>query len=111
MEMPMTIGDSSGPFIDPHTVHHVFTADSGDVEETRIATRRQRMLRRLLEDTALLYGDLYADDAEYTRTQRSSLAKPFPTLIAPTASTTSPCRPCRWPENTRTSYRRPGPRR
>ncbi|WP_168589085.1 DUF2398 family protein [Saccharopolyspora sp. ASAGF58] len=60
-------------FIDPHTVHHVFIADSGDVEEVRIATRRQRMLRRLLEDTVLLYGDLHPEDADYARAQRSSL--------------------------------------
>ena len=61
-------------FIDPHTVHRVFTADSGDVDDVRMATRRQRMLRRLLEDTALLYGDLHPEDADYARAQRSSLA-------------------------------------
>lgn len=61
-------------FIDPHTVHRAFTMDGHDLDEVRTATRRQRMLRRLLEDTALLYGDLHVDDADYARTQRSSLA-------------------------------------
>lgn len=61
-------------FIDPHTVHRVFTVDGQGLDEARIATRRQRMLRRLLEDTALLYGDLHVDDADYARAQRSSLA-------------------------------------
>ncbi|MCK2245204.1 MULTISPECIES: DUF2398 family protein [unclassified Crossiella] len=61
-------------FIDPHTVHRVFTVEGQDLEEVRTATRRQRMLRHLLEDTALLYGDLHPDDADYARAQRSSLA-------------------------------------
>jgi hypothetical protein len=41
---------------------------------TRTATRSQRMLRTLAEDTALLYDDLRPEDAEYARGQRSWLA-------------------------------------
>lgn len=40
----------------------------------RTATRSQRMLRTLVEDTALFYADLHPADAEYARGQRSWLA-------------------------------------
>ena len=40
----------------------------------RTATRSQRMLRTLVEGTALLYADLHPEDAEYARGQRSWLA-------------------------------------
>ena len=48
---------------------------AGDEEyASRIATRSQRLLRTLVEDTALLYADLHPIDAEYARGQRSWLA-------------------------------------
>jgi uncharacterized protein (TIGR02678 family) len=67
-------------FTDPYTVELSFrTDDSGDVDgdamaSARAATRSQRLLRTLVEDTALLYGDLHPVDAEYARSQRSWLA-------------------------------------
>jgi len=48
--------------------------DAAATPGRRTATRSQRMLRILVEDTALLYADLHADDAEYARGQRSWLA-------------------------------------
>ncbi len=73
-------------FIDPHTV--ALALRPPEVEEddaddnyglkitpgTRTVTRSQRMLRTLVEDTALLYADLHPEDAEYARGQRSWLA-------------------------------------
>jgi uncharacterized protein (TIGR02678 family) len=67
-------------FTDPHTVGLAFrpTADEGVSEDeataVRTATRSQRLLRILVEDTALLYADLHPLDAEYARGQRSWLA-------------------------------------
>ena len=70
-------------FTDPHTValalrQPEFDDDGNDGPKstpgTRIATRSQRMLRTLVEDTALLYADLHPEDAEYARGQRSWLA-------------------------------------
>jgi uncharacterized protein (TIGR02678 family) len=66
-------------FTDPHTVGLAFqpTADesaNGDETAARVATRSQRLLRTLVEDTALLYADLHPLDAEYARGQRSWLA-------------------------------------
>lgn len=73
-------------FTDPHTValalrHPEVDEDDEDSSDglqstsgMRTATRSQRMLRTLVEDTALLYADLYPDDAEYARGQRSWLA-------------------------------------
>jgi uncharacterized protein (TIGR02678 family) len=73
-------------FTDPHTVALALRqpeVDEGDddgsdglesTSGTRTATRSQRMLRTLVEDTALLYADLYPEDAEYARGQRSWLA-------------------------------------
>jgi uncharacterized protein (TIGR02678 family) len=75
-------------FTDPYTVHLALTprspADDDDEEDDdddeeeeeapRIATRSQRLLRTLVEDTALLYADLHPIDAEYARGQRSWLA-------------------------------------
>ena len=73
-------------FTDPHTValalrHPEVDEDDEDSSDglqstsgTRTATRSQRMLRTLVEDTALLYADLHPDDAEYARGQRSWLA-------------------------------------
>ena len=74
-------------FTDPHTVALALRQfkvdnedDDGDNEGlrsmpgTRTATRSQRILRTLVEDTALLYADLHPDDAEYARGQRSWLA-------------------------------------
>ena len=66
-------------FTDPHTVGLAFqpaadeNADDGETA-ARIATRSQRLLRTLVEDTALLYADLHPLDAEYARGQRSWLA-------------------------------------
>ncbi|WP_433007919.1 DUF2398 family protein [Kribbella sp. CA-294648] len=60
-------------FTDPHTVGLLFTGGD-ESEEGRIATRGQRVLRTLVEDTALLYADLHPADAEYARAQRSWLA-------------------------------------
>jgi uncharacterized protein (TIGR02678 family) len=73
-------------FTDPHTVALALRqpeVDEGDdygndglksALGTRTATRSQRMLRTLVEDTALLYADLHPEDAEYARGQRSWLA-------------------------------------
>ncbi len=66
-------------FTDPHTVSLAFQpiADERASDETsaaRTATRSQRLLRTLVEDTALLYADLHPLDAEYARSQRSWLA-------------------------------------
>ena len=73
-------------FTDPHTValalrHPEVDEDDEDSSDglkstpgTRTATRSQRMLRTLVEDTALLYADLHPEDAEYARGQRSWLA-------------------------------------
>jgi len=72
-------------FTDPHTVALALRqseVDEGDDDGndglkstlgTRTATRSQRMLRTLVEDTALLYADLHPEDAEYARGQRSWL--------------------------------------
>jgi uncharacterized protein (TIGR02678 family) len=73
-------------FTDPHTVALALRQpevdeDDGDDNDglkstpgTRTATRSQRILRTLVEDTALLYADLHPEDAEYARGQRSWLA-------------------------------------
>lgn len=73
-------------FTDPHTVALALRQpevdedgeDGSDGQQstpgTRTATRSQRMLRTLVEDTALLYADLHPEDAEYARGQRSWLA-------------------------------------
>lgn len=73
-------------FTDPHTVALALRQpevdedgeDSSDGQQstpgTRTATRGQRMLPTLVEDTALLYSDLHPEDAEYARGQRSWLA-------------------------------------
>lgn len=73
-------------FTDPHTVALALRQtevdedgeDSSDGQQgapgMRTATRSQRMLRTLVEDTALLYADLHPEDAEYARGQRSWLA-------------------------------------
>lgn len=72
-------------FTDPYTVALALrepdTDDGGESPDgtpgspsARTATRSQRMLRTLVEDTALLYADLQPDDAEYARGQRSWLA-------------------------------------
>lgn len=72
-------------FTDPYTVALALgQPEAEEVDEgsdglagaagTRTATRSQRMLRTLVEDTALLYADLHAEDAEYARAQRSWLA-------------------------------------
>lgn len=73
-------------FTDPHTVALALRQpevdedgeDSSDGQQStpgmRTTTRSQRMLRTLVEDTALLYADLHPEDAEYARGQRSWLA-------------------------------------
>jgi uncharacterized protein (TIGR02678 family) len=64
-------------FTDPYTVELALTPGSPareDEEAFRIPTRSQRLLRVLVEDTALLYADLHPIDAEYARGQRSWLA-------------------------------------
>jgi uncharacterized protein (TIGR02678 family) len=70
-------------FTDPHTVALALRQPEDDEDNsdalqstlgTRTATRSQRMLRTLVEDTALLYADLHPEDAEYARGQRSWLA-------------------------------------
>lgn len=73
-------------FTDPYTVQLAFARDdhggetddasgeTGDTPTARAATRSQRLLRILVEDTALLYADLHPLDAEYARGQRSWLA-------------------------------------
>ncbi len=70
-------------FTDPYTVQLAFAADdrygetdeatgeAGDMPAARAATRSQRLLRILVEDTGLLYADLHPIDAEYARGQRS----------------------------------------
>lgn len=68
----VVIADALLQFTDPHTVSLLLTTD--DSEEGRVATRGQRMLRILVEDTALLHADLHPADAEYARAQRSWLA-------------------------------------
>ena len=66
-------------FTDPHTVSLALqppaddSPDDGDTPAW-IATRGQRLLRTLVEDTAVLYADLHPLDAEYARGQRSWLA-------------------------------------
>lgn len=60
---------------DPYTVELALAArPDPDAETGRTATRGQRMLRILVEDTALIYSDLHPADAEYARGQRSWLA-------------------------------------
>lgn len=64
-------------FTDPYTVELALAPpqpDAGAGEAARLHTRRQRLLRILVEDTALLYADLHPLDAEYARAQRSWLA-------------------------------------
>ncbi|MGE5292999.1 MAG: DUF2398 family protein [Micromonosporaceae bacterium] len=64
-------------FTDPYTVHLALTPRSpvrDEEDASRIPTRSQRLLRTLVEDTALLYADLHPIDAEYARGQRSWLA-------------------------------------
>jgi uncharacterized protein (TIGR02678 family) len=61
-------------FTDPYTVEQALSSkDTGD-NAARLPTRGQRMLRILVEDTALLYADLHPADADYARGQRSWLA-------------------------------------
>jgi uncharacterized protein (TIGR02678 family) len=67
-------------FTDPYTVELAFRAGDGTSDDdgrdgTRAATRSQRLLRTLVEDTALLYAELHPVDAEYARGQRSWLAR------------------------------------
>jgi uncharacterized protein (TIGR02678 family) len=64
-------------FVDPYTVSLALQAEALDEDAEiarRTATRMQRLLRMLVEGTALLYADLHPADAEYARTQRSRLA-------------------------------------
>jgi uncharacterized protein (TIGR02678 family) len=66
-------------FTDPYTVELALAPGAGspgegDDESSRLHTRSQRMLRVLVEDTALLYADLHPLDADYARGQRSWLA-------------------------------------
>jgi len=69
-------------FTDPYTVERALAAGqpaadpAADAEDdtSRIHTRSQRLLRVLVEDTALHYADLHPLDAEYARGQRSWLA-------------------------------------
>lgn len=73
-------------FTDPHTVALALRQPEDDEDDEdssdgrrgtlgmRTATRSQRMLRTLVEDTALFYADLHPEDAEYARGQRSWLA-------------------------------------
>jgi uncharacterized protein (TIGR02678 family) len=64
-------------FTDPYTVElalAVGQAVADEDEAFRIHTRSQRLLRVLVEDTALIYADLHPLDAEYARGQRSWLA-------------------------------------
>jgi uncharacterized protein (TIGR02678 family) len=72
-------------FADPHTVGLAFQPPEDDnaggnpnddrqTDSSRTSTRSQRLLRTLVEDTALLYADLHPLDAEYLRGQRSWLA-------------------------------------
>ena len=66
--------DSLLQFTDPHTVGLALNRGEGLDDSARGATRGQRMLRALVESTALLYADLHPTDAEYARAQRSWLA-------------------------------------
>ena len=70
-------------FTDPYTVELAFRTDDGTNDQgadddaaasARAATRSQRLLRTLVEDTALLYADLHPVDADYARGQRTWLA-------------------------------------
>jgi uncharacterized protein (TIGR02678 family) len=65
-------------FTDPYTVELTLAAGQptadGEDDTSRIHTRSQRLLRVLVEDTALLFADLHPVDAEYARGQRSWLA-------------------------------------
>ncbi len=66
-------------FTDPYTVERALAAEphagaADDDESSRVHTRSQRLLRILVEDTALLYADLHPLDADYARGQRSWLA-------------------------------------
>ena len=74
-------------FTDPHTVQLAIVPgaasrmagaapgeDEDEEQAGRLHTRSQRLLRTLVEDTALLYADLHPIDAEYARGQRSWLA-------------------------------------
>ncbi len=61
-------------FTDPYTVELALAPGAGGDEASRMHTRSQRLLRVLVEDTALLYADLHPLDAEYARGQRSWLA-------------------------------------
>jgi hypothetical protein len=67
-------------FADPHTVGLALQPPAEDTvgddgaAAARTATRSQRLLRTLVEDTALLYADLHPLDAEYARGQRTWLA-------------------------------------
>jgi uncharacterized protein (TIGR02678 family) len=64
-------------FTDPYTVHLALAPEAPGNEEddaARLPSRSQRLLRTLVEDTALLYADLHPSDAEYARGQRSWLA-------------------------------------
>jgi uncharacterized protein (TIGR02678 family) len=69
-------------FTDPYTVEQALAADrpaageagADEDEASRIHTRSQRLLRILVEDTALLFAGLHPLDAEYARGQRSWLA-------------------------------------
>ncbi len=67
-------------FTDPYTVELAFrpgdstSTDDSIATSARAATRSQRLLRTLVEDTALLYADLHPVDAEYARGQRTWLA-------------------------------------
>jgi uncharacterized protein (TIGR02678 family) len=60
-------------FTDPYTVERALeasqpAASEDDEDQTsRIHTRSQRLLRILVEDTALLFADLHPLDAEYAR--------------------------------------------
>ncbi len=64
-------------FTDPYTVERALAPARPDADEdevSRLHTRSQRLLRILVEDTALLYADLHPLDADYARGQRSWLA-------------------------------------
>jgi uncharacterized protein (TIGR02678 family) len=64
-------------FSDPFTVELALAVedlDDEDADAARTSTRGQRLLRVLVEDTALLYADLHPADADYARGQRSWLA-------------------------------------
>jgi uncharacterized protein (TIGR02678 family) len=73
-------GDALLQFTDPYTFELAFRADDGPHSDddgavsARAATRSQRLLRTLVENTVLLYADLHPVDADYARSQRSWLA-------------------------------------